>query len=56
MVDDLGQEMIEKVMSSANPVMLKFVKNEDIRSKIDQTKIGFLTLSPVQLKELKEVV
>ena len=43
MVEDLGKEMIEKVMSSANPQMLKFIKNEDILSILDQTKIGFLT-------------
>ena len=49
MIDDLGQEIIEKVKSSADPTTLKFVRNEDILSKIDQNKIGFLT-------ELKEVV
>ena len=56
MVEDLGKEMIEKVMSCANPQMLKFIKNEDILSILDQTKIGFLTdVSHLPIQEEKEL-
>ena len=41
MVDDAGKKLVEEVMSSANPALLKFVKNEDICSLLN--KIGFLT-------------
>ena len=46
MVDDAGKKLVEEVMSSANPALLKFVKNENICSLLNQANIGFLTTVP----------
>ena len=43
MVNDSGKKLVEEVKSSTNPAGLKFVKNEDISSSLNQAKVGFLT-------------
>ena len=53
MVDDSERKLVEEVMSSAQPAMLKFVKNGSI---FELTEIGFLTeISPGSPSSIKEV-
>ena len=47
LVNDSGKKLVEEVKSSANPAGLKFVKNEDISSLLNQAKVGVLTAVPV---------
>ena len=51
---DSGKQLVETVMSSENPAMLKFSKN-DIVSLLNHTVIGFLTTVPVEKKELTTI-
>ena len=52
--EDSGKQLVETVMSSENPAMLKFAKN-DIVSLLNHTVIGVLTTVPVEKKELTTI-
>ena len=46
LVIDSGKKLVEEVKLSPNPEKLKFIKNEDIRTLVNQGKVGFLTAVP----------
>ena len=52
--EDSGKQLVETVMSSENPAMLKFAKN-DLGSLLNHTVIGYLTTVPVEKKELTTI-
>ena len=54
MVEKAGQQLIDEVMSSSSPAMMKFVKSDHCML-LDKNKIGFLTVSgPIKVEICRE--